>query len=150
MVGNFNHDLAIGKTIENEVCRYIQRKYKSAQVIDGYCKGGDIIVPEVNLLIEVKYDIMSHKTGNFCIEIEYAGEPSALATTESDWWVIVDYDWMIWLTPDTIWMIMKQHGLRPVHLTGSGDSKEKVAYLVKKELFLYSPYAVKHQRKSYY
>jgi len=137
----FQHDLIIGKRIENEVCEIIKRKYPQAYVIDGYYKGGDIYIPEKNILVEVKYDEMSHQTGNYCIEIEYNSEPSALTTTLAQWWVIVDRVHYLWIETETLRMIIRDRKLRAVKLKGRGDSKEKVAYLIKKDVLLYSPYS---------
>ena len=53
---NFKDSLAIGNTVEDQVCAKIRKKYPKAYVKQGYCKGYDIYVPETNKKIEVKQD----------------------------------------------------------------------------------------------
>ena len=137
---DFKSSLSDGKQLEYEVCKLIQRKYPQAHVIEGYFKGGDIVVPEKNMLVEVKKDYKSHFTNNFLIEISCDGSPSALTTTQSAYWVIVDRDYYVWVSPDTLWMIIKSLKLRPTTLTGNSDTYTKVAYLVPKAKIIFSPF----------
>ena len=67
------------------MCDNIKKKYPTAYVVEGYNKGFDIVVPEKNQTIEVKYDSMSRSTGNYMFETEYDGEPSGITTTTADW-----------------------------------------------------------------
>ena len=39
--------------------------------------------------IEVKFDFACHKTGNFYIEYSSRGKLSGIATTESDYWMLI-------------------------------------------------------------
>jgi hypothetical protein len=107
-------------------------------VIDGYCKGYDIKVPEVNMTVEVKYDPKSEKTGNYLIEVEFNNEPSALTTTTADYWVIVDESYYAWIKPDALRDIVKDFQTR--EFIGDGDSKVKIAYLIPRDTIRYHPY----------
>lgn len=140
MNGNFNQDLESGKKVEFEICKVIQKKYPLAYVIDGYNKDGDIQVPEKNILVEVKYDVLSEKTDKYFVEIEYGGEPSGLVTTRSDWWVIVDSMYYLWYMPDVLSHVLNESGGFPRLFNGIGDSKAKRGYLVNRDLLRYSPY----------
>ena len=60
---DFRYDLAVGNAAENE--------------FSGILK---------NSLVEVKYDLQAHRTGNEFIEFESRGEPSGIATTRAQWW----------------------------------------------------------------
>lgn len=138
----FNADLKLGKKIENIVCDYIiQPKYPLAYVVEGYCKGYDIVVPDDDLIekkIEVKYDAMSTLTDNYMFETEYGGEASGLTTTTADWWLHVDNDVSIWICPKALREILKDY--RIIKMKGVGDSKEKCGYLIPKIKLLHSPY----------
>lgn len=130
---NFRKDLVIGHSSEDAVCAKINKKYPKAHVIKGYCKGYDIYVPETNKKIEVKQDKKSNYTNNIVVEIEMPpGTPSALSTTEADYWVFDDGEIYIWITPETLRQVVKP--FTPVKFTGNGDNKEKLAYLIKKDI----------------
>ena len=132
---NFKNDLAIGHSVEDAVCAKINKKYPKAHVMEGYCKGYDIYVPETDKKIEVKQDKKSNFTHNIVVEIEMPpGTPSALSTTESDYWVFDDGEIYIWITPDTLRQVVKP--FTPVKFIGKGDNKEKLAYLIKKDIII--------------
>ena len=130
----FTKDLEVGKTYENKVLHIIQKKYPKAYLIDGYCKEWDIYIPELEKGVEVKYDRKSLYTGNIVIEIEFDGKPSALITTKADWWVIYDGIKYNWFTVNNIKKCIKENNLRSKRFVGRGDTKEKKAYLIKKEI----------------
>ena len=123
----FQDDLIIGESLERHILKKIQRRYPKAKKIEGYFKGYDLYVPEIGVLIEIKQDKKSQHTGNYVIEVEYGGKPSALSTTEADYWVIFDGLCEIWTTPYRIREAVKGLSLR--EFTGKGDDKPKKAYL---------------------
>ena len=131
---NFKDSLAIGHKSEDAVCAKIKKKYPRAHVMEGYCKGYDIYVPETKKKVEVKQDKKSNYTGNIVVEIEFDGRPSALSTTESDYWVFDDGEIYIWITPDTLRQIVLP--MYAATFTGKGDNKPKRAYLVKKDIII--------------
>ena len=131
---HFKTSLGIGKSVEEVVCEKIREKYPKAHVIKEYCKGYDIYVPETDTKIEVKQDKKSNYTGNFVIETEFNGKPSALTTTTADYWVLYDGEIFIWITPERLRQVTV--GMDIVTFTGRGDSKPKKAYLVKKTSIL--------------
>ena len=131
---NFKESLAIGHTSEDAVCEKIKKKYPRAHVIEGYCKGYDIYVPETNKKVEVKQDKKSNYTGNIVIEIEFDGKPSALSTTTADYWVFDDGEIYIWTTPSTLRQIIEPY--KPARFIGNGDNKYKLAYLIKKDIII--------------
>jgi hypothetical protein len=130
----FTKDLEVGKTYENKVLHIIQKKYPKAYIIDGYCKEWDIYIPELEKGVEVKSDRKSLYTGNIVIEIEFDGKPSALITTKAVWWVIYDGIKYNWFTVNNIKKCIKENNLRSKRFVGRGDTKEKKAYLIKKEI----------------
>lgn len=139
--------LKTGKEIEHELCQVIKRKYPTAKVINGYCKGYDIEVPEIKMTVEVKYDPKSEETENYLIEVEFNNEPSALTTTTADYWVIVDESYYSWIRPDALREIIKD--FTPREFIGEGDSKAKKAYLVPRDSIRHHPYTnlVKRRKK---
>tara|TARA_Y100000310_G_C20001500_1_gene498729 strand:- start:20 stop:475 length:456 start_codon:yes stop_codon:yes gene_type:complete len=134
----FQDDLAAGEKLERYILRKIQigdspfgEKFPQARKIEGYFKEYDLYIPEIGVRIEVKQDLKSHETGNYLIEIEYGGKPSALSTTKADYWVFHDGECEIWTTP---WRIKQAiRGLPVREFTGKGDPKPKKAYLCPKE-----------------
>ena len=131
----FQDDLAVGESLEKYILNKIRtgrtplfgEAYPNAHKIDGYFKGYDLFIPGIEVRIEVKQDRKSQHPGNYVIELEYGGEPSALSTTEADYWVFHDGLCEIWTTP---WRIRKAiNGLPVREFTGKGDPKPKKAYL---------------------
>ena len=128
---SFKEDLEAGKKIEEYILKRIQKKYPQAKIMEGYFKEYDIIIPEINKTIEVNSDVKSLHTGNFVVEVEFDGKPSALSTTTADWWVVYDSVCEIWIKP---WLI--KHSVKDLELSefvGKGDTKSKKAYLCPKD-----------------
>jgi len=134
MEETFHQDLAEGKEIEKEMLEIIKVNHPDAYIIDGYCKEGDIFIPSTKEWVEVKSDKMSQKTGNIVIEIEFNGEPSALSTTKASYWIIHTGLKIIKITPDQLRIVIAKNDLRKVKFIGRGDTKPKIAYLIKQEL----------------
>ena len=136
-MAEFKEALKAGKIFENIVLKQIKPKYPKAYTIEGYCKDGDIYVPDIGKYIEVKADLKSEHTGNIVVEIEFNGKPSALSTTKSWYWVFCDEAFTVWIFPDMIWKCIIEHKLKPATFTGKGDTVPKKAYLIPRRL-LYS------------
>lgn len=128
----FKKDLEAGKELEEYILKKVKKKYSDAYIIDGYFKEYDIYIPQINLGVEVKRDEKSRYTGNYVIEVEFDGKPSALSTTKADYWVIYDGECEVWTTPFRIKKSIKGLPLR--EFIGKGDTKSKKAYLCPKEL----------------
>ena len=132
MRDTFKEDLEAGKKLEEHILKKVKRRYPDAYMIDGYFKDYDIYIPEIDLGVEVKRDEKSRHTGNYVIEIEFNGKPSALSTTKANYWVIYDGECEIWTTPSRIKKSIKGLPLR--EFIGKGDTKPKKAYLCPKQL----------------
>ena len=129
----FYEDLEEGKKTEYNLCNIIKQKYPKAYVRDGYCKGYDIHIPEINKTVEVKQDKKSNYTGNIVIEVEMPlGKPSALLTTTSDYWAFYDGEYFMWWTPESLKDLVRP--MKSVTFIGNGDTTRKRAYLVKKDI----------------
>ena len=135
----FYKDLSRGEAIEQELLNKIQLKYPNAYKVEGYFKDYDLYVPEINKSIEVKSDEKSKYTGNIVVEIEFNNKPSALSTTKADYWVWWDGYNFTWFYTDSIKKCIQETNQKLYTFIGKGDTKEKKAYLVKKDiLFNYS------------
>ena len=130
----FQSDLKVGKIYENIVLQKIQEKYPKAYIQKGYCKDWDIYIPELEIGVEVKSDKKSMHTGNIVIEIEFDNQPSALSTTKAKWWVIYDGLQYNWFMVNNIKKCITENNLTYKKFVGRGDTKQKKAYLIKKEL----------------
>lgn len=135
----FYKDLSRGEAIEQDLLSKIQVKYPNAYKVEGYFKDYDLYVPEISKSIEVKYDEKSKHTGNIVVEVEFNNKPSALSTTKADYWVWWDGYSYTWFFTNEIKKCIKETNQRLYTFIGKGDTKEKKAYLIKKEiLFNYS------------
>ena len=133
-MGCFNEDLEIGIDAEKLILSIIQDKYPCAIRAEGYNPEYDIFVPEINIRVEVKKDFKSNCTGNFVVEIEMFGKPSALMTTKSDYWVFYDGVELFWIKPTDLRNLIMWNEYKPVRFVGNGDTDEKRAYLIKKDM----------------
>jgi hypothetical protein len=132
-MNTFKQDLNRGIKIEQQVWMLLQRKYPCATIVTAF-KGYDIWIPEIHKSVEVKYDPMSNQTGNIVIEIWIYNKPSALLTTTADFWVFYDDNQFISIAPKKIIECIMVNDIRLKRFIGKGDTVEKKAYLVPKEL----------------
>ena len=63
---NFAHDLEIGQQYEGMFANILRGK-----------------------TLEIKTDLLAHKTGNIAIEYEYREKPSGIAKTTADYWAYI-------------------------------------------------------------
>jgi len=130
MQNAFKSDLNIGVDIEKAVLDQLKKKFPCAVQIGGKFKDYDIWIPEIHKSIEVKSDQKSQYTGNFLIECEMYGKPSALLSTKADYWVIYDGLEYSWYRPSKILECVVRTQLTPARFTSRGDTTQKLAYLV--------------------
>jgi hypothetical protein len=133
MNNTFQQDLKRGIDIELKALAIIQKKYPSASLINKF-KGYDIWIPELHKSVEVKYDPMSNETGNIVIEIEMFNKPSALMTTEADYWIFYDDNNFVLMKPMDIINCIFINKLVYREFIGTGDKASKKAFLVKKDI----------------
>jgi hypothetical protein len=131
----FKRDLKVGQELEQKVLKNIHKKYPSAVLIPGKFKPFDIYVPETGHKIEVKADYKSQETGNIIIEVLMYDKPSALLSTEADYWIICTGEEYLWTTPQKIVQCIILHNIRCQDILGDGDSQVKLACLIPIELF---------------
>jgi hypothetical protein len=135
---DFDKDLPLGHVAENICLARIKRKYPQAYRVQGYYKGCDIVVPEMGITVEVKYDDMSQKTDRYFIETASDGSPSGLTTTESIWWVIYDGSHLIWVATEALRDILRGEWQRT--FPPRGKDKSRTGILIPRDRLLCSPY----------
>ena len=132
-MADFYESLESGKESENIVLSQIKQKYPNSYIIDGYCKEYDIYIPEKKIGVEVKRDEKSKYTGNYVIEVEFDGKPSALSTTKAKYWVIFDGEYYVWIKTGKLKSIVNMFGDDYLAtFIGNGDDKQKKTYLMPK------------------
>lgn len=131
----FEKDLIIGQELEQKILQTIRKKYPSAVLIPGKFKPYDIFIPEKNLKIEVKVDYKSQETGNIIIELYMFGKPSALLSTEADYWIIHTGEENLWIKPKKILECILLNNIRVQDILGAGDDQTKKACLIPIDLF---------------
>ena len=85
----FKRDLATGRKAEEVVASL----YQQCGLTTSFCDNSDydILVKELEITLEVKFDKMASKTGNMAIEVRNTSlnKPSGLYVTKADIWVCV-------------------------------------------------------------
>ena len=132
-MADFDTSLSNGQLVEKLFLTKLKGKYPKSILIEGSFKDFDIYVPEIDTKYEVKSDIKSNETGNYLIEVEHYGKPSALLTTKADYWIIYDENNWVITEPNKIKDLILLRGYKQVKTTGSGDTHHKLCYLIKKE-----------------
>ena len=128
-MSNFKESLKDGQKSEQAILSIIQKKYPTAEMMQGYYKYYDIFVSEKNIGVEVKKDVKSQETGNLVVEVEFNGYPSALSTTRADYWVFDDGESYIWIETDKLRHICSE--FKEIRtFVGNGDTKPKKAHLI--------------------
>jgi hypothetical protein len=131
----FKKDLAVGHEIENKVLLSLRKKYPTAVLVPGKFKPYDIFIPEKNLKIEVKVDYKSQETGNILVELFMFNKPSALLSTEADFWIIETGTETMWITPRKIMECIMINNIESRDIVGNGDDQKKIACLIPLQLF---------------
>ncbi len=131
----FKKDLAVGHEIENKVLISLRKKYPTAVLVPGKFKPYDIFIPEKNLKIEVKVDYKSQETGNILVELFMFNKPSALLSTEADFWIIETGVETMWITPRKIIECIMINNIESRDIIGNGDDQKKIACLIPLQLF---------------
>jgi len=142
---DFDKDYKEAEKAEEEVLKIIQKKYPRSHRIKGDFKGFDIYCPEADQRIEVKRDFLACKTGNYFIETKYGGEESGINTTESDFYVLVDDEIIIWITTHVLKYLLRD--LRESTFPAKGKDKARTGKLIKRDSLIHSPFAVCYKRK---
>ena len=132
---SFKKDLLVGQDLENSILKSIRKKYPTAVLVPGKFKPYDIFIPEKDLKIEVKVDYKSQETGNIIIELFMFGSPSALLSTEADYWIIYTGKETMWITPNKIVECIILNNIRSQKILGEGDSEKKLACLIPINIF---------------
>ena len=132
-MSNFKESLKDGQKSEQAILSIIQKKYPTAEMMQGYYKYYDIFVSEKNIGVEVKKDVKSQETGNLVVEVEFNGKPSALSTSRADYWVFDDGESYIWIETDRLRHICRE--FKQIRtFVGNGDTKPKKAHLIPKHI----------------
>lgn len=131
----FQRDLQVGQQLEVKVLKSIQKKYPSAVLIPGKFKPYDIFIPETGDKVEVKADYKSLETNNILIELKMFNKPSALLSTEADYWVFYTGKEIMWTTPILIMECIMINNIQSIDILGEGDAELKRACLVPINLF---------------
>lgn len=130
---DFHESLMMGKKVEQMFLLRLKRKYNNPIIIEGSFKPFDIYVPDNHKRWEVKSDMKSNYTGNYLIEVEHYGKPSALMTTEAEYWVLYDScDWVV-CSPIKIKDLILSNNYRLITTIGKGDDYAKKCYLIPKK-----------------
>ena len=130
---DFHDALMAGKRVERFFWNRLKRKYKHPVMIEGSFKPFDIYIADNHKRWEVKCDMKSNYTGNFLIEVEHYGKPSALMTTEAEFWVFYDAKDWIAVKPQSMKDLILSHGYKLISTIGNGDTHAKKCYLVPKD-----------------
>tara|TARA_B100000902_G_C26938472_1_gene729828 strand:- start:38 stop:490 length:453 start_codon:yes stop_codon:yes gene_type:complete len=131
---SFESQLKIGLKEEETFLKLLKHRYPHTIKIEGAFKEFDFYLPDIDSKVELKTDKKSNYTGNFVVETYHYGKPSGISTTTADFWVFNDGKDYCWITPDQIKNIILITGINQVRFVGNGDTVQKRAYLVPKEL----------------
>jgi len=128
----FNKSIEIGKKREKIVIRFLEPHVDHIEENDDF--RWDILIKKGNkeITIEVKFNSMFLKTGNFAVEFECRGKPSGINTTKSNYWVFVDSNDKIYcIKTEKLRELCKVSKIKPAFCEDGVNNN----YLVKESLF---------------
>ena len=128
---SFAKDVKRGEAVERDFLERVLFAFKQAKQTFGNDSSCDIIIPELDQKIEIKFDPRSLETGNIVIEY-FHNKPSGLHTTEASHWMIYTGDEEFWLSLEDLMFIVSR--LDPVKIHGPEDTHPKWVYLVPVEV----------------
>ena len=147
MQNNFDKDLVRGKVAEHEICGIIKATHPQAYVVDEEQSGYDIVVPDIPVMLEVKYDYLACRTGNYFVETHSNGKCSGLCVTKAFWWVFVSDDEIVWLATESLRYLIQEWGLKELEFAKVNPPKQ--GYLLPRSRLLFTPYAKVGERKTW-
>ena len=133
---NFRKDLEEGQKVEQEVAEKLKNERGALNIKFNKTKEYDIScwMPEWGeILIEVKYDKMSEKTGNIGIEYEDRNKSSGINVTTADKWIIKTGDDFLVIDVPVLKQLIKDS--KYFKDVSGGDVRRTKMYLFKKILF---------------
>lgn len=148
-VQNFDSDVQKGESFQAEVLSQVRKKSPKAHEVKGNFKDFDILVSETGQRIEAKYDERSDNTGNYFFEYEFNGQPSGLAATKADWYVVGNYMWRVWLPVPELKEFLRPM-LKGYSRTVTGKDETQVKGVVAPMMLVWKqPFCKKHRFPSY-
>lgn len=129
--------------VERQILKWYRANVdQDACLPKGHAEGYDLISKVVGN-VEVKEDRLAHQTGNYAIEYRDAeGNPSGLATTTAEQFVLVDWDHVIIIATESLKYIIKKCKLEPVSVGYTTLNQGRArGWLIPKDKILLSPYA---------
>ena len=89
---NFQQSLPIGKKKEENLKQLLLHHPNVITITDNhdFRYDLDLELQNKNITIEVKFDDMCLKTGNFAVEFESRNKPSGISKTQCDFWCFID------------------------------------------------------------
>lgn len=149
--------LKLGEDLEVELLKHIQVVYPKAYRSTGNFKDFDIFVNEKNS-IELKYDVMAQKTGNFAFEVRYKGKdenndgkswkPSGVSVTKANWFVSCDHYKFYFFETEKLRDYIKTNWPTIVKKLGGDDFKSQVC-LIRKEVIVNQSFSTPFMRNNF-
>ncbi len=123
-------DLNKGQIGEIKLLELIRTVYPNAYIQIGYCPEYDIVIPELNQTVEVKWDMESNRTGNYIVETTCNGKPSCINVTTATYWVFYDSNDFAGIRTDILKDYIQKYNCREITFSKYGQTI--TGYLVNK------------------
>jgi len=137
---SFNKDYKEGREIEEKILKVVRKKYPKAKLSDGNVPEFDLFIPEISKTVEIKFDRLAEKTGNFVIEVEFDDRPSGLEGTTADFWLIY-FNKVAYLLETESLRYLVRESKRKRFVFGGFEKKSKLV-LIPVEEIIFSAYTV--------
>ena len=128
--------------MEKEICQWFKDNLDPTAICPvKFVPEYDIIGKKIGK-VEVKEDYLALSTGNYAIEYQnFKGEPSGLALTTADYFVLVDYDKVCFMATSVLKDIVKNYERKKMIFMGGerfGGGRVR-GYLIPREKVLQNP-----------
>jgi hypothetical protein len=141
--------LSRAQSVEREILKYYRINFdKDACFPENFTKEYDILSKKVGN-IEVKEDRMAHQTGNYAIEYEDAqGEPSGIAATKAEHFVLVDWDYVCFVATGNLKAIIEGMDYKKTVYMGyrTEEGRKAKGWLIPRDKILNNPLVILKER----
>ena len=148
---NFPIKLKQGEDCEQELLAILLQLYPMAKKMEGNHKAFDFLIPELDMRLELKFDVMARDTNNWAIEVMCMGKPSGLLTTEAQIWIQAHEDAFYFMNTGRLrTFLKKQRDLGKFKLVKGGDDLASELVLIWRERLNREDWIHKHKRNDPY
>lgn len=130
----YKEDLPYGEVGEMFVLNIINKKYPMGYKMEGNFSEFDIMIPEIEMTVEVKRDKNTDRTGNVFIETYCNKVESGINISKADYWAYLTKSMLYWIKSTSLKLCISKYEI-PEYKNLQIDGKIIDAYVIPVNIF---------------